>query len=285
MHLWPVVGLQGMLKAGVMTRQSIIALIIVSCVVIVATASLIFLPTLIDTSAYRNNTAVWLSGRLGRAVTIGDLSFSIISGPKIILKELSIADDPDFSNDPFLTAREVDVSVKMLPLLSGNVVVDGIAVKEPVISIIEKDSGSFNMASLYLRKSAGRPIYILKTSLFELDMTPFTDRMSLPDEIDIKNADVTYTTRSADNPPEEIIRIRDLDLEINHVHAVDGPGPGRSEDLSIPLTGDVTISIANGIIKDVPFDDLTLAGKIKDDTLRIDEITTSIFGGMLEGGG
>jgi AsmA protein len=268
-----------------MTRRAIITLIIVSCVVIIAAASLIFLPTLIDTSEYRHSAALWLSGRLGRAVTIGHLSFSVITGPKIILKDVSIGDDPDFSDEPCITAREVDVSVKLIPLLSGNVVVDGIAIKEPVVSIIEKDDGSFNMVTLYPRKSNGRPIDILKTSLFNLDMTPFTDRMSLPDEIDIKNADVTYIITSGDNAPEVIIRIRDMDMEIDHVQAAKGPGVGRSQEPSIPLAGDVSISISNGIINGLPFDDLRLSGKIKDDTLRIDEITTSIFGGVLEGGG
>lgn len=96
-----------------MTRRTVITLCIVSCALLLAVVSLIFLPKLIDTSDYRHGVALWLSERLGRSATIGDLSFSVISGPKIILKDLSIADDPDFSNEPFMTAREVDVSVRI----------------------------------------------------------------------------------------------------------------------------------------------------------------------------
>ncbi|MBN2224496.1 MAG: AsmA family protein [Deltaproteobacteria bacterium] len=265
-----------------MTRRTIITLCIVSCTVLMAAASLIFLPKLIDTSDYRHSVALWLSERLGRPATIGDLSLSVITGPKIILKDLSIADDPDFSNEPFLTARQVDVSVRLIPLLSGNVVVSGIVVKEPEFSIIEKDDAQLNLASLSFGGSTSRSIDILKASLFHLDMGRFTSRTTLPDEIDVKNADITYTIIPTDGQPDEIIRIKDMDIWINHIEAVRSTDGGRSMKPAIPLSGDVSISISTGLIKGLPFDDLRLTGKIRNDTLRIDKMNTSVFGGVLE---
>lgn len=268
-----------------MTRRTVITLCIVSCALLLAVVSLIFLPKLIDTSDYRHGVALWLSERLGRSATIGDLSFSVISGPKIILKDLSIADDPDFSNEPFMTAREVDVSVRLVPLLSGNVVVHGIVVKEPEVSIIERDGELLNLATLSAGGNADKSVDILKTSLFDLDMAPFTSRTTLPDEIDVKDADVTYTMRSTDNAPEEIIRIKDMDIRIDHIESTKYTNAGRSQKLSIPLSGDIYISISTGLAKGLPFDDLKLTGKIKDDTLRIDKMNTSVFEGVLEASG
>lgn len=265
-----------------MTRRTITIVSIVSCAILVAVACLIFLPKLIDTSEYRHGIALWLSDRLGRSASIGDLSFSVIAGPKIILKELKIADDPDFSSEPFMTAREVDVSVRLLPLLSGDVVVREIVVKDPDVFIIEKDGSALNLATLSNGTDPGISIDILKASLFDLKVVPFTDRTVLPDEITVKNADLTYTTRAVDARPEEIIRIKDMNININHIEAVKPPGAGRSQVPSILFSGDVSISIVTGAAKGLVFDDLALRGKIRDDTLRIDKMRASIFGGKLE---
>jgi uncharacterized protein involved in outer membrane biogenesis len=268
-----------------MTKRVVATLIIVTSVVALTAVSLVVLPTLIDTSVYRRDAAKWLTVRLGRAVTVGRLSFSVITGPKIVLKDVSIADDPDFSNEPFMTAREIDASVRLIPLFSGNVVVDKIAIKQPSISFIEKDDGSFNTISLFPRRGTGRSTEILRTSIFQFDIESFTDHASLPDEIDIKDADVTYTTLSRDTEPEEIIRIREMDMEIDHIQIAGGPVAGRPQGPTFPLIGDVSISISNGFVKGIPFDDLRLAGKIKDDTLRVEKMRASIFGGTIESSG
>jgi len=265
-----------------MTRRTIIILSIVSSVVLVVIAGLIVLPKLIDTSDYRHGVALWLSERLGRSVTIEDLSFSVITGPKIILKDLKIADDPDFSNDPFVTAREIDVSVRLVPLLLGVIVVHEIVVKEPGISIIEKEDSTLNLATLSGTTNTTMSIDVLKTSLFDLEVPPIANRAILPDKIDIRDADVTYSVSPADGRPEQIIRIKGMDVRIERIEAAPSPDTGRPMRQSIPFAGDVSISISTGSAKGFPFDDLTLVGKIRDDTLRIDEMETSVFEGKLE---
>lgn len=265
-----------------MTRRTVLTASAVSCALLTVVTCLILLPKLIDTSEYRHSVALWLSDRLGRSVTIGDLSFSVITGPKIILSDLEIADDPDFSSEPFVTAREVDVSVKLIPLMSGGIVIREITVKDPAVSIIEKDGMLLNLATLSSGVNTGISIDVLKTSLFNLDVAPLIGRAILPDEIDVKNADVTYTVRPADGQPRQLIRIKGMDIRINHIETTKITDAGRSHRPSIPFSGDVSISISTGSARGLPFDDLTLAGRIKDDTLRIEEMETSVFGGTLE---
>jgi len=268
-----------------MTRRTIFLFSIVSCAILLAAASLALLPKLIDTSDYRHGVALWLSERLGRPTAIGDLSLSVITGPKIILKDLSIADDPDFSSEPFLTAREVVVSLRLMPLLSGNVMVRAIVIKQPEVTIIEGDDTLLNLGTLPIDEDVKKSFDILRTSLFHLDMASFVNRMSLPDKIDVKDADITYTMESADGQPEEVIRIKDMDMQIDHIEAAKGADGRRSSKPSIPLSGDVSLSISTGFAKGFPFDDLKLTGMIKDDTLRINDMNTSAFGGVLEASG
>ncbi len=265
-----------------MTRRTITTISIVSCALLIAVACLIFLPKLIDTSEYRHGIALWLSERLGRSVTVGDLTFSVITGPKIILKDLKISDDPDVSNEPFATAREVDVSVRLMPLLLGVIVVNEIVVKDPVVSIIEKDGVLLNLATLSDGTNPGISIDILKANLFDLKVAPFMGRAILPDEIRVKNADVSYITRPVDAQPEKIIRIKDMDIKISRIEAAKLPGAGRSQMPSIPFSGDIFISISTGSAKGLAFNDLALTGKIRNDTLRIEEMEATIFEGKLE---
>src|SRR5271157_4061433 len=56
------------------------------------------------------------SSALGRQVTIGDLSLSILSG-SLEADNIAIADDPAFGKSPFVTAKSLKIGVELLPLI------------------------------------------------------------------------------------------------------------------------------------------------------------------------
>ena len=57
-----------------------------------------------------------MSSALGREVTLGHLTFSIMAGT-LVADDISIADDPAFSAVPFVQAKKLDVGVKILPIV------------------------------------------------------------------------------------------------------------------------------------------------------------------------
>jgi AsmA protein len=102
----------------------------------------------IDANSFRPTIETQLGTALGRKVQLGDLSMSVFAGG-MSAQNISIADDPAFSNTPFLTAKSVDVSVEMMPLLFfRSVRVTALTLKEPELALLRAPSGKWNFSSL-----------------------------------------------------------------------------------------------------------------------------------------
>src|SRR5215471_1898695 len=96
-----------------MKRKLLIAAgVVVALIVILA----VILPALIDVDKYRGQVETEASKALGRQVKVGKVSLAIFSGG-VSASDLSIADDPAFSDKPFVTAKELGVGVELMPLI------------------------------------------------------------------------------------------------------------------------------------------------------------------------
>jgi AsmA protein len=83
-----------------------------------------------------------------RRVEVGNLSLSLLSG-SLATDNLSIADDPKFSNSPFLTAKSIKVGVEMMPLiLSKTLNVTDIVIDSPQVTLLRNPAGEWNYSSL-----------------------------------------------------------------------------------------------------------------------------------------
>lgn len=103
---------------------------------------------LIDANSFRPAIEAQLSNSLGRQVKVGDLSLSLFSGG-LSAQNINIADDPAFSHEPFLTAKSVDVSVELMPLLlSHSVHLTALTLKGPELVLLRSSSGKWNFSSL-----------------------------------------------------------------------------------------------------------------------------------------
>ena len=103
---------------------------------------------LIDANSFRPTLEAQLSNSLGRKVQVGDLSLSLFSGG-LSARDISVADDPAFSQAPFLSAKSVNVSVELLPLLlSRSVRLTAVTLKEPELILLRSSSGKWNFSSL-----------------------------------------------------------------------------------------------------------------------------------------
>ena len=103
---------------------------------------------LVNANTFRPILEKQLSTVLGRKVTLGDLSLSIITG-SLVANDLSIADDPRFSTTPFLSAKQLRIGVEMKPLIfSRQLIVRSFETDGPEIHLIRAADGSWNFSSL-----------------------------------------------------------------------------------------------------------------------------------------
>ena len=81
---------------------------------------------------------------LGRGVTLGNLRLSW-SNRSLTADTLTVADDPQFSYAPFLSAKSVSMSVELLPLLlARSLKVTSITIDSPDITLIRNAAGRWS---------------------------------------------------------------------------------------------------------------------------------------------
>ena len=108
----------------------------------------IVLPFLINVNSFRPRVEAEATAALGRQVSVGDLSLSILSG-SVGAENISIADDPAFSTSPFVTAKSLKVGVELMPLIfSKQLNVTDISLEEPQITLLKTAAGKWNFSSL-----------------------------------------------------------------------------------------------------------------------------------------
>ena len=118
--------------------------------------SALALPFLIDPNTFRPMLEARLSEALGRAVKLGDLKLSILSG-SVTANDLSIADDPAFSRTPFVAAKSLAIGVELWPLIkSRQVRVTSFTIEQPAIALIQAPNGDWNFSNLGGEKAAAR---------------------------------------------------------------------------------------------------------------------------------
>ena len=118
--------------------------IVLALLIVVAIA----LPFLINVNSFRPQIESNLSSALGRPVKVGNLSLSILSGG-VGTDGLSIADDPKFSQDPFIQAKALKVGVEVIPLLFHKQLnITHILIDQPEITLLRNQAGVWNFSSL-----------------------------------------------------------------------------------------------------------------------------------------
>src|SRR5271166_805399 len=126
-----------------MRKLAIVVIVLVAVVIVIALA----LPHLIDVNQYRGQIQAQLQQRLNRPVQLGEMSLGVFP-LRVAVKDVTIGDDPSFhSSVPFAQVGELDVSIALLPLLSKNIEVDSLELKQAKIEIIRNAQGVWNFST------------------------------------------------------------------------------------------------------------------------------------------
>jgi AsmA protein len=106
------------------------------------------IPLFLDADSFRNRIESTLSTSLGRKVTLGKLDLSVFSG-SLVAENTTLADDPAFSNQPFMTASKVKIGIEMIPLvLSREIRITGFALDSPKINLLRAANGTWNYSTI-----------------------------------------------------------------------------------------------------------------------------------------
>jgi len=166
----------------------------------------IALPLFIDANTFRPKLEAELTGALGRQVKVGNISLSILSGG-VSADEISIADDPAFSKEPFVQAKSLKVGVELIPLIfSKTLNVTELTLNRPEISLVKSADGEkWNFSSL--GQNAARPAQPAPTAEPKTNNPPpagpapgGNPNLSVA-KLNVKDGKLTVTRAGSSQPP------------------------------------------------------------------------------------
>jgi AsmA protein len=181
---------------------------------------LIAIPFLLNADNYRPRIQTALSDATGRQVTLGHLSFSLFSG-SLTADQLSISDDPAFSQQPFIQAQQIHIGIEVGPLLfDKQIKIRGITIDTPKINLIQNQANVWNYASLgNSSKRANKP---------ETQSTMPNLSIGV---LEVKDGQATITDLGAPTPPRVIqsvqAKINDFSLTTPFTYSLSAAFPGN----------------------------------------------------------
>src|SRR5437868_10666529 len=117
---------------------------IVGVLVLAAIGLALFL----DANQFRPALVARMSDALGRRVEIGNLKISWLAGG-VAAEDVVITDDPQFSHEPFVSAKSVALGVDLVPLIvSRSLRVQSFTLERPRVWLIRSNAGTWNFSSL-----------------------------------------------------------------------------------------------------------------------------------------
>ena len=132
-------------------RKLLIAAVIVILVVV---GIALVVPMLVDVNQYRGQIQAELQKQLNRPVQLGSMSLSVIP-LAVKVDNVTIGEDPSFhSNVPFAQVQQLDVHVKLFPLLSKKIEISSLTLQQPKIELIRNAAGIWNFGSLGQKAAA-----------------------------------------------------------------------------------------------------------------------------------
>src|SRR5256886_2080134 len=131
-------------RGGVMRKLGIL----LAVVIVLLAAGALIVPPLVDANSYHGQIQAQLEKKLGRPVSVGQMSLSLFPLSFKAQNAVVGEDKSIVTGRPFATVRELAVSVKLLPLLHKEVEINSLELSHPQIEMLRNAQGEWNFATL-----------------------------------------------------------------------------------------------------------------------------------------
>ncbi|MFP4147030.1 MAG: AsmA family protein [Halorhodospira sp.] len=111
-----------------------------------------------DPEAYREELAAAVEERTGRTLEVpGEVQLSVFPWPSLQTGRIELADREGYHEAPFLEIAGIEASLRLLPLLRGELHPRQVRIDEPVLRLMLDAEGGRNWADLLARLAAEEP--------------------------------------------------------------------------------------------------------------------------------
>ncbi len=127
-------------------RRTLWAAFLLLCVLLVV----ILAAPEIEADAWRGRFVQELSRALGRPVAVQSVRYQLYPAPGLAASNLVIPEDPAFGIEPLAYVTELQVGVKLLPLILGRLEVSSVRLVDASVNISRTDERGWNVGRLLL---------------------------------------------------------------------------------------------------------------------------------------
>lgn len=241
----------------------------VAAIALLAVVAAVALPRLIDTPRVQSLIASQASQVLGRPVTFGSMSVTLLPLPAVELKDLHVAEDPKFGTNPFLKLDTLALRLRVRPLLTGRVEFGDLILKKPVIAVVQDGQGRWNFATLGAAPEPKAPSSKPRGGGGGAGSVPFLADVQLEDG-------VILLSMRRPGGGVETVRVEDLDLDVDGGSGILGfKGSARVKpgDLEVKFTdGRVALTAGKALTE------AALTGKLGLDGRQVKELASIMLG-------
>ena len=177
--------------------------------VVLLVGTVLSLPFLVDLNKYQDQYKPIIEEALNRQVQLQDIRLTIWPRIGATVAGFAVMDDPSFGSGPFASLSSLDVGVKLMPLLSGQVEVEEVALRNPVITVIKNKNGVLN-ASTIGRKGVAVPETPSKAPIPSAEGPLKILALLAVDRVTIDGGKLTYRDQSVAKTTEYVLQ----DLEV-----------------------------------------------------------------------
>lgn len=178
--------------------------IVIGTIILVLIVALVVFAATFNVNQYRRTIQSELEKRLDRRVVLGNMHLGIFP-PRLQVQNLSITDDPNFNNaKPFVEAQELDVSVKLLPLLTKSLEISSLSLQRPSIELIKDAQGTWNFSSIAATQkpapSQNKQQFSLGQLAVQDGQVAITDEQARKPRVVYDHINLTLTDFAPDSP-------------------------------------------------------------------------------------
>src|SRR5439155_25694476 len=100
-------------------------------------AVIFMVPAFVDLGIFKRTYLPIIEEALHRRVDVGEVRLSLILTPSIRLSSLKVSDSPAFPDNTFFAAQQLQLRLKLWPLLRGHLEVTEFVLEKPVINLLK----------------------------------------------------------------------------------------------------------------------------------------------------
>ncbi|MGH7825787.1 MAG: AsmA family protein [Candidatus Binatia bacterium] len=231
-------------------------------------ALLVIVPAFIDVGTFKRTYLPLVEESLHRSVDVGEVRLSLIPTPSIRVSKLTVSDGPAFSSSPFFSAAQLQLRLKLWPLLLGRFEITEFVLDKPVMNLSKQPDGGFKYADNGGKKTTTARQEIKKKPSAQKSQDPAAVPFILPNRMRIRDGQLNFETGG-----QKPVKVNGIDLSLQDFSSGQ-PFPYRA---SFDYPGLKTISVEGQLRYEAEQSTLTL----KNNELKAQDLVLPLEGSIV----